>query len=342
VSSETLSQNEIDALLGGGGGGARTAARPRTPARHAGPEVQVYDFRRPHRVSKERLRALEAMYGRLAKSLEGWLIGRLRGQLELTLQSVEQFSFGEFVLSLPSPCASYVIDIGDSGGQQGVIDFGGEFAFLVVDRLFGGSGTPVVPERALSTIERNALRVVADRITSLLAEIWQDHVQLDLSVGAFESVPEILQVVNREDPVLVANLEIAAAGIRSLVSICMPFSVLEKFFAGTGKRSVKIATVSERERVETRGMTERLLRGTDVQLGVRLPVFMLPMRDLAALQVGGVLATGISAQTEVEVRVNGERRFTAAQGRMGSRLAVRIIEPIAAPEGAADPSFQEQ
>src|SRR5690349_2922521 len=160
------------------------------------------------------------MYGRLAKSLEGWLIGRLRGQVELTLQSVEQFSFGEFVLSLPSPCSSYVIDIGDSGGQQGVIDFGGEFAFLIVDRLFGGSGTPVVPERALSTIERNALRVVADRITSLLAEIWQDHVQLELSVGAFESVPEILQVVNREDPVLVANLEIAAAGIQSLVSIC--------------------------------------------------------------------------------------------------------------------------
>lgn len=340
MSSETLSQNEIDALLGGGG---KSAGRPRPAPRHAGPEVQVYDFRRPHRVSKERLRALEAMYGRLAKSLEGWLIGRLRGQMELTLQSVEQFSFGEFVLSLPSPCSSYVIDIGDSGGQQGVIDFGSEFAFLVVDRLFGGSGSPVVPDRPLSTIERNALRVVADRITTGLAEIWVDHVQLELSVGAFESVPEILQVVNREDPVLVANLEIAAAGIRSLVSICMPFSVLEKFFAGTGKRSVKIATVSDRERVETRGMTERLLRGTQVQLGVRLPEFMLPMRDLAALQVGGVLATGISAQTEVEVRVNGERRFRAAQGRVGSRLAVRIIEPTEnAAEGAAESSNQEQ
>jgi flagellar motor switch protein FliM len=339
VSSETLSQNEIDALLGGGG---KSRPRPQVVTHRAGPEVQVYDFRRPHRVSKERLRALEAMYGRLAKSLEAWLIGRLRGQVEISLQSVEQFSFGEFVLSLPSPCSSYVVDIGDSGGQQGVIDFGSEFAFLVVDRLFGGSGTPVVLDRPLSTIERNALRVVAERITALLADIWQDHVQLELDLGAFESVPEILQVVNREDPVLVANLDVGAAGVRSLVSICMPFSVLEKFFAGTGKRSVKIATVSERERVETRTMTEKLLRGTQVQLGVRLPEFLLPMRDLAALQVGGILATGISAQTEVEVRVNGERRFRAAQGRLGTRLAVRIIEPIAAGlEGAADQPSQE-
>mgnify|MGYP003581120972 CR=1 FL=1 len=333
MSSETLSQNEIDALLGGGA----KASRPRPAARRGDPDVQVYDFRRPHRVSKERLRALEAMYGRMAKSLEGWLIGRLRGQVEITLQSVEQFSFGEFVLSLPNPCASYVVDIADSGGQQGVIDFGGEFAFLVIDRLFGGSGTPVVPDRALSTIERNALRVLAERITAMLAEIWQDHVRLDLSVGAFESVPEILQVVNREDPVLVANLEVAAAETRSLVSICMPFSVLEKFFAGTGKRSVKIATVSERERVETRSLSERLLRRTDVHVAVRLPEFMLSMRHLAALQVGGILATGISAQTEVQVSVNGQRRFLAVQGRVGSKLAVRVVEPIdAGPEGAAD------
>lgn len=82
----------------------------------------MYDFRRPHRVSKERLRTLEAMYERLVKSLEGWLIGRVRGQVELSLQSVEQFSFGEFVLSLPTPCASYIFDVRDTGGQQGVID----------------------------------------------------------------------------------------------------------------------------------------------------------------------------------------------------------------------------
>ncbi|MBV9772641.1 MAG: flagellar motor switch protein FliM [Gemmatimonadetes bacterium] len=340
MSSETLSQNEIDLLLGGGGGGG--AAKPKPTARRGDPEVQVYDFRRPHRVSKERLRALEAMYGRMAKSLEGWLIGRLRGQLELTLQSVEQFSFGEFVLSLPSPCASFVVDIRDSGGQQGVIDFGSEFAYLVVDRLFGGSGTPTVLDRPLSTIERNAVRVVAERISTQLMEIWQDHVQLELSIGAFESVPEILQVVNREDPVLVANLEVAAGGISSLVSICMPFSVLEKFFAGTGKRSVKIANVSDRERTQTRTLTERLLRSTRVPVSVRLPEFMLPMRDLAALQAGGILATGIAADTEVEVLVSGQRRFRAQQGRLGSKLGIRIIESIAeSPEGEATP-FNDQ
>jgi len=257
VSTDTLSQREIDQLLGGSG-----TPRPAAPERAFDPDVQVYDFRRPHRVSKERLRSLEAMYGRLAKSLEGWLMGRVRGQVELSLQSVEQLSFGEFTLSLATPCCSYLFDISDSGGQQGVVDFGPEFAFFLVDRLFGGSGKPTVPDRALTPMERMAVRGVADRLAALVCEIWRDHTELDLVLGGWESIPEILQASNREDPVLVGNIEVVAAGVRSLVMICLPFSVLEKFFVGTGPRRESTVIGSERERESNREMTEATLRAT--------------------------------------------------------------------------------
>ena len=72
MSSESLSQNEIDALFSGGG--TETATAPVAEA----PEVQFYDFRRPSRISKDRKRSLSAMYGILAKGLEGWLTGRIR------------------------------------------------------------------------------------------------------------------------------------------------------------------------------------------------------------------------------------------------------------------------
>ena len=60
--SETMEQAEIDRLLSGVGGSA-------TMSRSSAVDLQVYDFRRPHRVSKERLRTLEVMYERLVKSL---------------------------------------------------------------------------------------------------------------------------------------------------------------------------------------------------------------------------------------------------------------------------------
>jgi flagellar motor switch protein FliM len=325
VSSETLSQNEIDQLLGGGGGTARSraAANRGLPA-----DVQVYDFSRPHRVSKDRMRSLEAIYERLVKSLESWLMGRVRGHVELRLQSVEQFSFGEFQLSLPTPCAAYIFEVHDSGGQQAVLDFGLPFAYFLVDRLFGGAGTTKVPDRALTPIERMALRTVADRVAQALAEVWQDNIALDLRLNGFESIPEILRAANREDPVLVANIDVSTGEMSSILTICLPFAVLESFFTSGAQRRADATLGSEREREVTREITESSLRATRLDLAARLPDFRLAMRDLAALRVGGVISTGIPTDVELEVRVNGNARFRAVPGRTGRKLALRIIETL--------------
>ena len=334
MGSETLSQNEIDALLGGG---VRAVAEV-APATHALPtDAQVYDFRRPHRISKEKLRSLEAMYERFAKSLEGWLLGRVRGGVQLSLQSVEQFSFGEFTLSLPTPCASYTFELQGTGGQHGVIDFGHEFAYFLVDRLFGGSGVSALPNRALTPIERMAVRTAADKVLSLVAEIWQDYIVLDPAVTGFESIPEILRIANREDPVLVANIDVTTAETRSLLLICLPFSVLERFFAGgSERRAVQLGTPEERS--QHRELAEVTLRGTRVSISARLPDFRLSVRELMALGAGSVLSTGLSRSEELDVTIGGQRRFRGAPGRIGPSLAVRVTDGLnPAPETDALP-----
>lgn len=322
-------------MLGGAGG-----AGSLTDRKAESHEVQVYDFRRPHRVSKERLRTLEAMYGRVAKSLEGWLMGRVRGQVELTLQSVEQVSFGEFVLSLSTPCCSYIFDVRDSGGQSGVIDFGQEFAYFLVDRLFGGAGEHTTPDRMLTPIERMAVRTVAERVSTLVCESWQDHTEMELVLSGWESIPEILQAANRDDPVLVANIDIVAPGVRSLLMICLPFAVLERFFVSSGGRRVNSVIGSEREREQNRELTEVSLRTTGVEIAARLPEFRLPIRDLANVRVGGVISTNIPANSRVEVLVSGQRRFFGAPGRIGRKLAVRLSDPVPrlADEARGNPS----
>lgn len=333
MSSETLSQTDIDRLLGGGsrggggggGGGGSAAAAAAVPA----VDVQVYDFRRPHRVSKERLRTLEAMYERLVKATEAWLISRVRGQIEVRLQSVEQFSFGEFTLSLPMPCSSFIFDI-QGTGQKGVIDVGPEFSTYIVDRLFGGEGTGSPLTRALTPIERMAVRNVADKVTSLLQEIWQDHVPLDLNITGFESSPEILQVVNREDPVLVANVEFSTGNVSSLLLICLPFAVLDKFFTSSGQQRLALLQTNEQEREATRQRSEAALRATKVPLTARLPDFQLTMRDLARIEEGSVVPTGIPTDARVLVRAGTQDRFIGHAGRVNGNLAVRIHDALPA------------
>ena len=264
MSSETLSQNEIDLLFSGG----RPEAPVPTGKRDASEEVQVYDFRRPARISKDRKRSLLAMYRLLAKSIESWLTGRVRDQVEVELQSVEQLTFGEFMLALPSPCASYIMNVGDTD-HQGVVDFGHEFNFFLVDRLLGGAGNHVVPERALTPIERQIVRVVADRVAFQLAEVWKDYVRMELEITGFESIPEMLQIANREDPVLVANIGVTMGDLHSLLLLCLPFSTLEKFFTGTSKRRTSKAEGTVEERAYDRTQIEDTLRTAQLSVGAR-------------------------------------------------------------------------
>jgi flagellar motor switch protein FliM len=327
ATSQQLSQSDIDRLMRGEVGSESDGLL------FSGPEVQIYDFQRPHRVSNERQRTLEAMYSRLVKSFEGWLMGRVRGVVELRLQSVEQIAFGEYALSLPASCNSFILDIRDKAGasavgEQAVVDIGRELAYFLVDRLFGGGSDSTILDRALTPIERLAVRVVAERLMQLIHEIWQDHIELDLELSGFESIPEIIQAAPREAPVLVTNIDATFAGTSSLISICLPLSVLEKFFVMGNSRST--SQPSRRETSGQRIVTEKALRATRIEVAARLPDFRLSMRDIAGLKVGSMLSTGIPVDSSVNLLVGNQARFRTAAGRVGRKLAVRVLDPLTA------------
>src|SRR5690606_7064675 len=149
--------------------------------------VRPYDFRQPSRISKDRMRSLRAIYGLMAKALEGWMTGRVREHTELEVASLDQHSFGELVFSMPTPSCSYIYDVADSGGQQMLIDFDADLALFLIDRLLGGSGEPIEVTGPLTMIEQGVVRIIADRVATELVEAWKEHVRFGLTLSRFES-----------------------------------------------------------------------------------------------------------------------------------------------------------
>ncbi len=317
----SFSQDDIDRLLNGGGGAA-VASSPRDA------DIQLYDFRRPARVSRDRLRTLEAMYERLVRSLEGWLVSRLRDSIDLRLESVEQISYAEFLLSLNTPSASFLVKIQDNGNQQGVVDFNPSLAYFLVDRLFGGGGAPTILERPLTPIERMALDNVADRVVTDLMEVWWDHAQLQLAVSGFESIPEIMQAVEREVPCLVATVNAKFAGGTGVLSLCLPLNVVEQFFVRSADRRLSEPVGTEAERQTSREQTENALRLTTVTAVARLPEFRIAMRDLMRLSAGTMIGTGIPTDTPLELLIGGQPRFRVKAGRVKQLRAVSVQEVL--------------
>lgn len=329
MSSESLSQDEIDLLFKGGGDGDSAGAPAGRTTGGLATDIQVYDFRRPARISKDRKRSLMAIYAVLTKSVERWITGRVRDSITLELQSVEQLTFGEFILALPSPCASFTVKVGGAGGHHhGVVDFGHEFAYFVVDRMLGGAGAIHVPERTLTPMERMVARLVADRVVALLSDAWEDHVHLDLGVEGFESIPEMLQVANREDTVLVANILVSMGNTSSLLLLCLPFAVLDRFFTVSTTRRLDGVQRPQEELLSDQRRIEGTLRNSRISVGARLPEFQVSLKELAHIKEGSILNTGLPPNSDLEVFVSGQKRFSASPGRVGNRLSVRILDTL--------------
>ena len=173
-----------------------------------------------------------------------------------------------------------------------------------------------------------AVRGVADKVTSLLQEIWQDHLPMECTITGFESTPDVLQVADREDPVLVANVECRSGTTTSPLLICMPLSVLDTFFRSSGQQPMALLAANEEERERTRQRSEAALRSTRVPLTARLPDFQLSLRDLAQVTEGSILRTGIPKDARVIVRAGSQERFIGLAGRVNGNLAVRIVDAL--------------
>ena len=74
----------------------RTSFRPRE-------KVTVYDFKRPERVGKEQMRALQTMHEGFGRNFGAALSALLRTMVEVKLTSVDQLTYSEFVFSLENP-----------------------------------------------------------------------------------------------------------------------------------------------------------------------------------------------------------------------------------------------
>ena len=107
--SKILSQDEIDALLSAPLTAERAADRSDEP----GPAANFirYNFRRPDRISKEQIHALHFLHERFARNVSQSMAAYLRSMTDLSLVSVEQFAYSEFLMSLSDPTAFYAVSM---------------------------------------------------------------------------------------------------------------------------------------------------------------------------------------------------------------------------------------
>jgi flagellar motor switch protein FliM len=314
-----LSQTEIDALL------MAAASRGDEATRQLGAELQVtrYNFRRPDRVSKEQLRSLHFLHDRYAVNLSSSLSAFLRAVTEVSIVSVEQFAYSEFLMSLPDPTAFYSFTMQPAEGMA-ALEINPTVAFTMVDRMLGGTGQTPAPNRALTEIEQNVLDSVVKLLLDHLTEAWRPITELQFRIQDRETRPQMLRVTGPNEIVILLAFELRIADAKGMVSLCFPATAIESMedkFAQGWQRTRRQATAVEQSRLVAN--IGRVPLPVTTLLETRLAA-----RELLSLKTGDVVSLGYPVSTAVDVHVGQVRRFL---GRLttGEAGAVVRVERLA-------------
>jgi flagellar motor switch protein FliM len=171
MSGDVLSQAEVESLLTAMDTKARPTVTKRSTAASTGGtrargKVSPYDFRRPERVGKEQMQALQTLHDGFSRNFGAALSTLLRSIVDVKLTSVDQLTYSEFVFSLENPTCFNVLRADPLEGHL-ILDLNPTILYPIIDRLLGGGREPGVPaRRPLTEIE---LRLVG-RITSLFLD----------------------------------------------------------------------------------------------------------------------------------------------------------------------------
>lgn len=332
--ADVLSQSEVESLLTAVDNNATSAAAvgpPRTATRTQSTftgQISVYDFKRPERVSKEQMRAFQALHEGFSREFGASLSGMLRSIVEVKLISVDQLTYSEFVFSLENPTCFNLLESKGLGGHI-ILDLNPSIIYPFIDRLMGGgkTGSNNYPTRPLTEIELKLVSRITKIAISSLQNSWQNICSLDLSVAQIESNPQLVQIVPPNEVIVLISFEITLGDMRGIMNLCIPFNTIEPL---AGKLSSDTwATYSKKEVDPAQlKLLEGNLNASQVELIAQLATSKIKASDLVALEVGDVILTERDIHDGATVMVEGRPVFNCDMGIIKGKKALQIRDVL--------------
>jgi len=324
--AEILSQDEIDALLEVvEDEDINPEELEKTNDLLEQRQITLYDFKRPNRVSKEQLRSIRAMHDKMARNLASDISSLMRSIVEIQLHSVDQMTYGEFLMSLPSPTSFNVFSLKPLDGK-GVIELNPSIVFPMIDRLLGGPGIPFDTNREFTDIELNLLDQILRVITQNMKEVWAPIMELYPVIEAKESSPNVVQIVAQNEIVIMVVMEIIIGQTSGMMNICYPVISIESLLPKLASRDLMLSETSSRK---SRNKELRaLLRGAKIELEAILGYARLNMKEILDLEEGDIIKLNRPADDTIVLKVDGREKFIADFGIRRYRRCIKIKEKL--------------
>ena len=319
--ADVLSQSEIDQLLSALSTGVVSAEEMKVEEKQK--KVKVYDFKRPDKFSKDQIRTLYMLHENFARLLNTYLSTNLRTLVNISVASVEQLAYEEFIRSLSNPSVIGIFNMSPLKGNV-IFEINPNIAFSIIDRLFGGEGTVINKIRTLTDIEETIIRKVITKSLDNLQEAWRHVVNTEPRLEVIETNPQFTQIVPPNDMVVIVTLQTQIGQVEGLINICIPYLVLEPIMSKLTTTFWVASSIAKQAHPEQVDILEKKIKKTYAPLAVELGTINLSVRELLSLNINDVLKLDTTVGSELKVIVGRKAKFLCHPGTANKKVAVQI------------------
>jgi flagellar motor switch protein FliM len=323
--ADILNQEEVDLLLAAVAEGELGADREGDKG--DSPYLASYDFRRPERVSKEQLKGLQSLFEAFAREVSIVFPPFLRTVVRVDLVSLDQLTYDEFILSVTRPTALAIVNMAPLEGDA-LLELSPTMIFPIVDRVLGGKGKALDESRELTEIESRIITRIVMMILDSLRRSWEQLIEFRLSIKNLESDPLIVQIVAGSEMVVLVGYEVHIGGLVGTMNMCIPLMVLNPILDQISQQAHYTRRMSAPYAALIRASVTRALAKAMVPVDAVLGHSVLPLYEIARLQVGDIVQLDSIPEASITVEVGGIEKFMAQPGKKGEQSAVQLTDLV--------------
>jgi flagellar motor switch protein FliM len=314
---QVLSQDEVDALLQGLANeqvpasesvpSEATVAGPKPTPQSTVNEIRRYDFTRSEISTRGRLPGLEVIFYNFARRLQSMFASQLGKSVDASFEGMEVISYENLIQSFPLPASIHAVRLEPLRGV-GILVIEARLAFAMVELFFGGSGQKAVKVegRDFTPIESRFLGKFVERMLIGMQESWQSVIQLKGRYLRSEMNPYLLNAAGMGDAMILAKYTVGMSPINGSILFSLPLAAIEEL---RDQLRSSLPMGGDPENIAIFKRLQRPLLDVDLEVQAIVDVVNMKVGDIMGLRPGDVIQLNTAGLEEVELWVEGRRKF---------------------------------
>ncbi|MCW2503390.1 MAG: fliM [Actinomycetia bacterium] len=260
-------------------------------------------------------------YETFARQWATVLTSTLRVVSSLSLTSIEQHTYDEYISALANPTILVKVSMDPLPGTV-LVEHSLNVAMACIDHLLGGPGG-AQPQRQLTEIETVLIRSMHERAMAELRYAFDSIVKLEPRIGAIEYSPQFAQAAAPSDAMIVAYFDMKVGAEECVATICLPYASIVPELQEAA--DIELTHAERLTKESTLAKLTAGLEATPIEVAVRFqPVKMRP-QDILSLAPGDVVPLGHPISAPLTISSADITFAHAVPGNHGSRLACLVV-----------------